>query len=286
MTPEPIPGSRLLGRGGNTAFSGLRSGEIARRAGVSADTLRHYERRGLLPKPRRLANGYRAYPPEALDRVILIQRALGVGFTLDELAELLRDRDRGRPPCRKVRELAGRKLRDVERQIADLSEFREDLLRTLRDWDDRLASTDVKSPARLLESLASNPEARSSPMRAVDVRPSPKTKGPIVKKTVPALLIAAASLAGSAARAQDCHHAKVAERGDHVMGFDHAKTTHHFLLSPAGGSIEVSANDPADTESRDAIRGHLEHIASMFSEGNFDAPMLIHDRVPPGRSRR
>lgn len=41
-------------------------------------------------------------------------------------------------------------------------------------------------------------------------------------------------------------------------------------------------NDPADTASRDAIRGHLEHIASMFSEGNFDAPMLIHDRVPPG----
>ena len=103
-----------------------------------------------------------------------------------------------------------------------------------------------------------------------------------MRKTVPALLIAAASLAGSAARAQDCHHAKVAERGDHVMGFDHAKTSHHFLLSGAGGSIEVSANDAADTESRDAIRGHLQHIASMFAEGNFEAPMLIHDRVPPG----
>ena len=122
---------------------GLRSGEIARRAGVSADTLRHYERKGLLRKPRRLANGYRAYPPEALERVLLIQRSLAVGFTLDELAELLSDRDRGQPPCRKVRELAGRKLRDVERQLSDLSEFREDLLRTLRDWDARLASTDT-----------------------------------------------------------------------------------------------------------------------------------------------
>ena len=108
-----------------------------------------------------------------------------------------------------------------------------------------------------------------------------------MRRTVPALLIAAASMGGSAALAQDaagpsCHHAKVAERGDHVMGFDHAKTTHHFRLSPTGGSIEVSANDPADTESRDAIRGHLSHIAMMFSEGNFDAPMLIHNRVPPG----
>jgi hypothetical protein len=108
-----------------------------------------------------------------------------------------------------------------------------------------------------------------------------------MRRVFPALLIAAASLGAAAALAQDssapsCHHAKVAERGDHVMGFDHAKTSHHFRLSPAGGSIEVSANDPADTESRDAIRGHLSHIATMFSEGNFDAPMLIHDRVPPG----
>jgi hypothetical protein len=103
-----------------------------------------------------------------------------------------------------------------------------------------------------------------------------------MRGVLPALLIATATLVASAAPAQDCHHAKVAERGDHVMGFDHTKTSHHFLLSPAGGSIEVAANDPADTTSRDAIRGHLEHIASMFSEGNFDAPMLIHDRVPPG----
>ena len=59
------------------AFPGFRSGEVARRTGVSADTLRHYERRGLLAKPRRRANGYRVYPPAAVDRVLLIQRALG-----------------------------------------------------------------------------------------------------------------------------------------------------------------------------------------------------------------
>ena len=66
------------------------------------------------------------------------------------------------------------------------------------------------------------------------------------------------------------------------MGFDHDKTTHHFRLTPSGGTIEVTANAESDTASRDAIRGHLSHIATMFAEGDFEAPMLIHDRVPPG----
>ncbi len=66
------------------------------------------------------------------------------------------------------------------------------------------------------------------------------------------------------------------------MGFDHAKTTHHFLLTASGGIIDVSANDPADTASRDAIRSHLAHIAKKFADGDFEAPMLIHGRVPPG----
>jgi hypothetical protein len=66
------------------------------------------------------------------------------------------------------------------------------------------------------------------------------------------------------------------------MGFDHRKTTHRFLLHPDGGSIEVTANGESDAESRDLIRKHLGHIARMFAAGNFEAPMLIHDRVPPG----
>jgi hypothetical protein len=72
------------------------------------------------------------------------------------------------------------------------------------------------------------------------------------------------------------------QRGDHVMGFDHTKTTHHFKLLPNGGSIEVDANKVDDTESRDQIRKHLGHIAKMFAAGNFNAPMLIHDQTPPG----
>src|SRR5882672_6274287 len=75
---------------------------------------------------------------------------------------------------------------------------------------------------------------------------------------------------------------KMNERGDHVMGFDHTKTTHHFRLLPDGGSIEVAANSTQDTQSRDQIRMHLGHIAEMFADGNFNAPMLIHDQAPLG----
>lgn len=80
----------------------------------------------------------------------------------------------------------------------------------------------------------------------------------------------------------DSHAAGVNKRGDRVMGFDHTKTTHHFLLHPDGGTIEVTANEAGDEESRDKIRKHLGHIALTFAGGNFKAPMLIHDRVPPG----
>ncbi|HUI58127.1 MAG TPA: hypothetical protein VLY04_24300 [Bryobacteraceae bacterium] len=78
------------------------------------------------------------------------------------------------------------------------------------------------------------------------------------------------------------HHDAVNKNGDRVMGFSHEKTTHHFRLYGDGGAIEVRANDPRDTESRDQIRTHLAHIAEMFAAGDFNAPMLIHDQVPPG----
>jgi hypothetical protein len=66
------------------------------------------------------------------------------------------------------------------------------------------------------------------------------------------------------------------------MGFDHLKTTHHFLLANDGGSIQVEANDAQDKQSRNQIRQHLRHIAMMFSDGNFDVPMLVHAEAPPG----
>lgn len=89
-------------------------------------------------------------------------------------------------------------------------------------------------------------------------------------------------LSGLSAYAQDPHHAAVNQKGDRVMGFSHEKTTHHFRMYADGGAIEVEAKDPKDRESRDQIRMHLAHIARMFGEGNFNAPVLVHDQTPPG----
>ena len=71
------------------------------------------------------------------------------------------------------------------------------------------------------------------------------------------------------------------KRGDKAMGFDHLKTTHHFILASDGGSIQVEVNDEKDDRSRDQIRQHLQHIAIMFSEGNFETSMVVHEETPP-----
>jgi len=74
----------------------------------------------------------------------------------------------------------------------------------------------------------------------------------------------------------------VNQRGDHAMGFSHEKTTHHFRLTADGGAIEVTANDPNDAASQEQIKTHLSHIAKMFTEGDFSAPMFIHGEAPTG----
>lgn len=78
------------------------------------------------------------------------------------------------------------------------------------------------------------------------------------------------------------HREGVTARGDHAMGFSHQTTTHHFRLAKTGGVIDVSANDPKDSATRDQIRMHLSHIVKLFSDGDFNVPMFIHDTNPPG----
>jgi hypothetical protein len=71
-------------------------------------------------------------------------------------------------------------------------------------------------------------------------------------------------------------------RGDRAMGFEQSKTTHHFLLKPDGGAIQVQADDPQDTVSPGQIRKHFHRIAAAFAAGDFEIPMMVHDTVPPG----
>ena len=158
LTLEPVPGFTITPgervREEKTMREYLRSGDLARLAGVSTDTLRHYERKGLLAPPRRSANGYREYPSSDLDRVRLVRGALGIGFTLDELARIFIVRDRGGAPCLQVRALAGSKLAEVEIQLAELKTLRDELRRLLKNWDALLAKNSPPERAGLLESLA------------------------------------------------------------------------------------------------------------------------------------
>lgn len=132
----------------------LSVGELARLAGVSTDCVRHYERKGVIARALRGANGYRRYPRTTLARVQLVRRALGVGFTLDELARVLGIRDRGGIPCAEVRRFAAAKLADVELRLGELVALRDELRATLCAWDARLGSTRAGKRAGLLETLA------------------------------------------------------------------------------------------------------------------------------------
>ncbi len=111
-------------------MSGLRSGELAAAGGVNPQTLRYYERRGLLAKPLRSAGGHRLYPPEAVVVLRVIKAAQRLGFTLREVAELL-DTGRhrhGRKPDAGLQVRAAAKLAEVDAKIADLSVIRETLV--------------------------------------------------------------------------------------------------------------------------------------------------------------
>ena len=135
------------------AESFLRIGELAARTGVSPDSIRHYERLGLLPTPSRTSGGYRLFSPAAVERVQLVRSAVRVGFSLRQLAAYLRERQAGGAPCRKVRDAAERILAGVDDRIAELQATKASLRTMLSDWDERLARTPPNQPARLLDAM-------------------------------------------------------------------------------------------------------------------------------------
>jgi DNA-binding transcriptional MerR regulator len=132
----------------------LKIGAVAALAGVRVDTIRYYERIGLLPKPHRTAAGYRVYGPGVLNRLTLIRSAQRFGFPLRAIAGFLRVRESGGAPCHDVRAAAQRLLDAVDREIAELTATRRGMRDTLRSWDAALARTPAGQPARLLERLA------------------------------------------------------------------------------------------------------------------------------------
>lgn len=114
--------------------AGLTIGALARQAGVHVETIRYYQRRGLLPEPARPAHGVRRYPVALVGQIRFIKRAQALGFTLEEVTQLLRlDQVRG---CTETRALAIRKLSAIEDRVAALVAIRDALERLVQRCDE------------------------------------------------------------------------------------------------------------------------------------------------------
>ena len=124
-----------------TEMARLLIGEVARRAGVSRSTVRYYEEIGLLPLAMRSSSGYRWYPGHAIEELRFIRKAQALGFSLDEIGEILRLSRSGKAPCSRVLSLAHQHLAAVEDRIRQLQRFRDHLEAQLARWDGKKAST-------------------------------------------------------------------------------------------------------------------------------------------------
>lgn len=114
-----------------TTATGLRSGQVAAAAGVNIETLRYYERRGLLREPARSLGGHRLYPPEVVTTMRMIKAAQRVGFTLEEVADLLATARLGGRSDSGLRARTAEKLAEVEQKLVELTEVRDTLRATL-----------------------------------------------------------------------------------------------------------------------------------------------------------
>ena len=116
---------------------GLKIGELARRTGVDARTIRFYEAGGVLPLPARGPNGYRLYAGDAVDMLRFIKQAQGLGLALAEIKEIVAIRQGGRPPCDHVYQLLREKVAELDRKLRDLVGLRRRIRQSLVAWGRR-----------------------------------------------------------------------------------------------------------------------------------------------------
>ena len=127
---------------------------LARQAGVGIDTVRYYERMGLLPEPPRRASGYRVYPADTLQRLQFIRRAKNLGFSLEEIKELLELSSHSASGVSAVKASAAAKLKDVEERIAELERMRDGL----RQLVDACPGHGAPQDCPILNALAGEPQ--------------------------------------------------------------------------------------------------------------------------------
>ncbi len=135
-------------------------GEVAKQTGVGIETLRFYEKSGLLDRPSRTASGYRVYDASIVDRLAFIKKAQVLGFTLDEIRELIAHKRAGESPCKHVRAKVKSRLVELDERIRQMSLYREELAAELKQWEKKrevaghvcglIESSHIKHPAAMV----------------------------------------------------------------------------------------------------------------------------------------
>jgi DNA-binding transcriptional MerR regulator len=120
----------------NKAERPLKIGEVAKQSGVGIDTLRFYEKQGLLGRPARTESGYRLYPREVFEQIEFIKRAQALGFSLEEIARIMAESRAGHAPCQHVRDVVRRRLVALDEELARLKRYRKELAKTLEGWEE------------------------------------------------------------------------------------------------------------------------------------------------------
>lgn len=160
---------------GRESNSWLRIGEVSKRSGIGIEALRFYEKSGLLNRPARTQSGYRLYNREVLDRLAFIKRAQMLGFSLDEVKQIISESVAGQSPCRGVREIVRQRLQELDERMAQMRLYRKELAAALEEWEKvkeskghvcgLIEGTNIRHPL----SESSNVAARKARQRKRDV---------------------------------------------------------------------------------------------------------------------
>lgn len=113
----------------------LKIGEVSKLSGIGIEALRFYEKSGLLNRPARTERGYRLYSRDVLERLSFIKRAQVLGFSLDEVKQIISESEAGQSPCRGVREIVRRRLQELDERMAQMRRFRKELAEALEEWE-------------------------------------------------------------------------------------------------------------------------------------------------------
>ena len=113
----------------------LKIGDVSKRSGIGIEALRFYEKSGLLDKPSRTYSGYRVYGEDVLERLAFIKQAQALGFSLDEISQIVEDARKGQSPCDEVREIVRHRMEELDSRLRELHRYRKELKHTLEEWD-------------------------------------------------------------------------------------------------------------------------------------------------------